>query len=77
MYTIDSVVAGQLKEKAQDIVDQMSAKEAEITLNGGMPVDWLDVERLDIMKRVTLIAFLSRVDLSCYPLSAAAVIFFP
>lgn len=77
MYTIDSIVAAEIKLRAQDIVDQMVTKEAEIAAAGGDPVEWFDVERLEIMKRITLIAFLIRVDLACYPLSASAVIFFP
>lgn len=77
MFTIDSIVAAELKLRAQDIVDQMNGKEAEIAANDGNPVEWFDVERTEIMKRITLIAFLIRVDLACYPLSAAAVVFFP
>lgn len=77
MYTIDDPVAALIKDYAQDIVDQMTGKQAEIVLNGGLPVEWFDVERTEILKRITLIAFLVRLNIACYPLSASAVVFFP
>lgn len=53
----------------------MNVKLLEIGLNGGEPVEWTEAERLDLMKNATLLAFLSKVDVACYPLSDSSVLF--
>lgn len=54
----------------------MDLKQAEVTAEGG-PVVWSDAQRNEQMKVATLLAFLSEVDLACYPLSVSSVLFVP
>lgn len=75
--TIDLATANAIDDLGQNIVDEMQLKVAEIGLSLGAPVVWTDTERLAIMKHITLIAYLLALDLACYPLSDAAVVFAP
>lgn len=74
---IDFTTATEILANAENISDQMEVKLGEIALNSGNPVEWDNGDRLDVMKDITLIAYLLALDLACYPLSVSAVVFFP
>lgn len=77
MITIDAATAAQIKALATEVRDQMLLYEGLIALNFGSPVDWDDVDRQTVLKDCTLMVFNTSLDLACYPLSTAAVVFIP
>lgn len=55
----------------------LSSWNTALIVNLEAPIFVLDSERLDLMKSATLLAYLSEIDVACYPLSVSAVYFIP
>lgn len=71
---IDSARVAEIKAQLEILDLLMDFKQGEIDTEGG-PVIWTDAQRNEQMKVATLLAFLSEVDLACYPLSVSSVLF--
>lgn len=47
-----------------------------LAASGGEPVEWALAQRQDYLKMATLLVHLLVLDIACYPLSTAAVVFY-
>lgn len=66
-----------LSNLGYDLVGYMADKEDEMIALGVDEIEWTLEERKLVLSLATLVAFLSKCNIACYPLSESSTIFFP